>query len=315
MDDTLQQLATALQADEGLHAYVLIDPLWGDPLDRTLAEDEGCTLAPIKQPVPPAPAWDETSWPYLVAWRPFATLTLEASYRAALAEQADPAHDPLHGFAIGGWLLSRHDAPVLARHLGHIAVLRPPTRYARWSDRRVLEWLWPALDEARQASLLGPVEAWWTLDRCGQLVSRRADAAAREAASPHGAHPLLVDDAVIRQLDGFRHGQYLIDAWLRTAPEPGHYLHHVMQLLADARALGVGRLANLLLFAAYAAQLHPRIGRHPRVIEAVRQAAQGQRTLAEALAALDDPDSVARIRHELSHGFDALPPRAAQHGG
>ncbi|WP_022974774.1 DUF4123 domain-containing protein, partial [Xanthomonas maliensis] len=92
-----------------------------------------------------------------------------------------PSDEAEAGFTIGGWLLidKQVDPVALAHHLSRCIQLPVAgdggRRVLRWNDRRVMEWMWPALSREQRAALLGPVSSWIALDRRNNLVIYQAD--------------------------------------------------------------------------------------------------------------------------------------------
>jgi hypothetical protein len=302
----LQQLGEALQADDRLHAYILIDPLWDDPMDMELVAMEGCSVSTIPTKGPGLVDYGEATYPRLIAWRPQAVDTLRASLHAALREQAPPTHENLKAFAMGGWLLSAENAATVARHLSRSYSVHLKTwTSARWGDRRLLEWMWPVMEPIQQAALLGPVVAWWALNRHGNLVVRTPPEGVER-----GTLPLLLEEPVqLRQWQRFQHSQQLIRAWCQLTREvDSPYMKRVSELMDDALPFGITNLQDLTLLCAYAAQVHPRIARHPAFVQKVMKAKEAGLSLAEALENIPDPEGWNAMREELNQSQWPLTP-------
>lgn len=300
IDVVMQSLSETLQADDALRAYILVNPFWGNPMDAAVVAMEGCATytIPLKSSLSREPDVGEDTYPRLIAWRPQAVATMHQSLIAAIREQTPPAQE--RAFAIGGWLLSTQQPEVLVRHFQRVMMAGLPGEvvYARWGDRRLLEWMWPALDNEQRSRLLGPIHAWWTLDRAGRLVERR---------KPEGfADPSTTMNFRARNLARrwyrFRHAQQLIRGWLELCDQPDpEYLDHVSALMDDAATLDIIHIQELSLLCAYAAQVHPRIARHPRLGQLIQQARAMPLTLHEALETMPDPEGWNTLRHELDH--------------
>jgi hypothetical protein len=242
--------------------------------------------------------YGEDTYPRLIGWRPQAVATLHQSIIAAIAEQTPPAHE--RTYAIGGWLLSPHGPDALVHHFQRVMLTHLPEQitYARWGDRRLLEWMWPVLDDKQRSLLVGPIHAWWSLDRLGELVERRKPEGFPDVHAPM----LFREHELARRWHRFRHGQQLIRSWLENTERPdSKYLDHVSTLIDDAFRLDITNIQELSLICAYAAQVHPRIMRHPRLVDLIRKARETQTTLQEALAVIPDPEGWDAMRHELQH--------------
>ena len=78
-----------------------------------------------------------------------------------------------------GILASTLDAPALRQHLRPYLVARTPDSLEwplRWADARVLPGLLDALDAPQRKHLLGPLAAWWSTQRNGELARWTGDA-------------------------------------------------------------------------------------------------------------------------------------------
>lgn len=65
-----------------------------------------------------------------------------------------------------GVLFASVDARILVRHLAQLGYQRAPdgqARLLRYQDPRVLQRVWPALNEAQKQAWLGPIRSWWSL--------------------------------------------------------------------------------------------------------------------------------------------------------
>jgi hypothetical protein len=300
IDALLQRLGETLQADDAFRAYILVNPFWGNPMDVEMVTLEGCTTftIPLKSPLSREPDFGEQTYPRLITWRPQAVATLHQSIIAAMQEQTPPAQE--RAFAIGGWFLSTQEPDVVVRHFQRVMVALLPGQgaYARWGDRRLLEWMWPVLDEEQRSRLMGPIHAWWTLDRVGRLVERRKPEGFPDAMAPLNFQPR----DLARRWYRFRHAQLLIRNWLDLCEsEDPKYLEHVSALMDDAAALDVTNIQDLSLICAYAAQVHPRIARHPRFQHLIQKAKETNLALHQALETIPDPEGWNTMRHELDH--------------
>lgn len=302
MLDTLQrQLNKALFAQEERRAWLLIDAMHRDVRDclrgAEISDDDIHLVALARDDIP------EERSPHLVAIDARTVERLRASLAAALNEQGDPDAEKAHGFAVGGWLVSATPVHVLARHLS--LCMKPRLadvgrKYFRWADRRVLEWMWPALEDKEKSALLGPIEQWWTLDRCGALIEHRA--------------PTISPDHLPWQLSAttWRHGQdcelvqALLRGWQYFHPQlPADYLERARQAVRAVRTLGLVEPAEIVLVATYVLQVHPCLCEHPLLRQAVHAAETQSRPLIEVLADIPDPDGWNRMRDELNQAVVA----------
>jgi len=294
------RLGELLQADEHLHAYILLDPMLREPLDERLLDDCGALVKSI--PVRHSSLRDDQC-PRLISLRPQAVDLLDASLRAAENEQSDPSREVEAGFAIGGWLLSAVGIDEVARHLARImgacSAQGAGRRYVRLADRRVFEWLWPLLDGEQRAILLGPVTSWVTLDRCGGGVPYTLDQPRIQA---YTGASLALTAAQWSRLQQCELIQAMIRGWRQFATSlPADYLTHAANAVDAAQGLGLSNQRDILLLGAYQLQVHPRLCTHPRVIEVVAGAVDGNIPLFVALESIPDPDGWDAIRKQLQH--------------
>ncbi|MBE1161104.1 DUF4123 domain-containing protein [Dyella acidiphila] len=310
-----QQLAESLLTGESRQAYLLLDPMLADLLENLRPEHSECQVFTIPLGRDDIP---EERYPRLVKLHPHAVEVVHASLELALAEQAVPDVERDLGFGIGGWLTSDMEPEVLVRHLSACMRQMQPgssaTRYVRWADRRVFEWMWMALDADNRARLLGPIMSWWTLDRCGKLVDHNVEL------STYRSFPLVRfslqashwADAAFCELV-----QAVLRGWRQFAPQlPPDYLSKAAQAAKGARNLGLVDIPEIVLVSAYALQIHPRLAEHPRVRELVRQSREQSRPLMDVLAEVPDPQGWNAIRDELDgagHTGDSIY-RSSRHG-
>lgn len=297
MDDLIRTLGEHLQESEGCQAYILIDPMLREPFEPELLEAAGCRVYRI--PVQRL-EHEPDKWPRLYSWHPTAAHVLAATVKASLDEQSDPVRESRNGFAFGGWLLSTAPTNELVAHFRRVMQLRQPgggPRYFRWFDRRVLEWLWGVLSTDQQDQLLGPITAWWSLDRRGALVERKSSATGDTKVQPFAL--------TVEQWAHAHNGevvQAMLRGWQRFSEElPADYLERATEAVIAAQALGLQRQQDILLLGAYALQVHPRICEHPTIRQAVAQAAQQDGALGRALADIPDPSGWDEIRQDLEN--------------
>ncbi|MGJ7605067.1 DUF4123 domain-containing protein [Variovorax sp. LT1R20] len=294
LERLVRQLGETLQADDMLSAYVLVDPMLREPFSEDLpqAESRDVWTIPVHHPL-----LKPEQRPRLIHLHPHDTHLLEASLALALSEQADPDTEGEQGFALGGWLLCAAPADALVRHLarcmnGGLSNEATP-RLIRWADRRVMEWMWPALTPNQQAGLLGPMQCWCSLDRCGRLM--------RYEIAP----------GVVLESPSFSAGQWahagsneavqdLLRGWLRFAGAlPEDYLQQASEVARTVISAGLSNRQDRVLLGAYVLQIHPRLITHPIVHSAIARALRGEVTLAQALDDIPDPEGWNAIRDEL----------------
>jgi hypothetical protein len=293
-ESLVRQLGEALQADETLSAYLLVDPMLREPFAVDWLQEESRDVWPV--PVRHLQIKDRQR-PRLIHLHSHDTHLLEASVALAITEQSDPDAESQQGFAFGGWLLTNASGDELARHLARCMqpTLMPKARNTllRWADRRVLEWMWPVLTARQKAGLLRSIPRWYVLDRCGELVCYEA-----QANVPPQALSFSADQwAHAQQNEAV---QDLLRGWLRFAGAlPADYLRRAAQAAGAVIATGLTNRQDRVLLGAYILQVHPQLTSHPALHSAVDRALGGGVTLAQALEGIPDPEGWDTIRAEL----------------
>lgn len=283
----MSRIQASLREAESLHGYVLVDPYLREPLAEHLPMPGGREVVPI--PVASA-SLAEDQRPRLICFDRDDIALIDASVRAACDEQRDPHDEAVRGFTVGGWLMSSLPPEIVAAHLARVMVSPRPRvgrKYMRWADRRVLEWMWPALNDRQRSDLLGPIAAWHTLDRRATLVDRtppiRFDV--------HASRPTFfaLDDAQWSRVDRCATVQDLIRGWCVFERDlPADYLNRADAAVADAQALGLTQVADIVLLGAYVLQIHPALCTHAHLIELVKSALGDRASLSERLGAVGD---------------------------
>lgn len=286
-----QEIAEALQAQMDasrgerpaavLHALVdgaLAPDAWAWSRSRNI----GLSLCPPHAIVQPDEQW---ALPLLL---PLATGAAGANRMylrktAAWALQADAAT----------WVLT--DLPVerLARGLAarQLAVLPQDMRASlRFADARVLPVLHALLHEDQAVAFFGGIQAWWYVDRAGDLQALRLPALPRPGgtAAPEDVPPLVLDqrqeaallqaaevDAVIALL--MQH-----DARAAAMDRPQRFAFVAAQLQA-ARRWGIAAPMDQALYCMAAMQLGAGFDQAPAWTAALQEVLEGRSTLAQAL--------------------------------
>ena len=303
LETLVRTLGEHLQAEDGQHGYLLVDPMLREPLADIDLLASGCEVFPIPIDLPQL---DKDQWPRLIKLKPSAVEVLSASVAMALSEQSTAERESRAGMAIGGWLRSAAEPRALVRHLQALMLPVEPRvgrRYLRLADRRVLEWLWPVFSPLQRKAWLGQITQWWRLDRRGELALVTAESV--ESADVHG-EALHLTAAQWARLHDCELAQQMLRGWSSFAELlPTDYVRQIERALMSVRSLGLTESADIVLMSAYQLQIHPGLCNHPRVAELVRMAKSSDMPLHEALAEIPDPEGWDRIRHELT--ADGLP--------
>ncbi|RQS37407.1 hypothetical protein DIE03_02335 [Burkholderia sp. Bp8992] len=286
---TTSRIQAALRKEDSLRGYLLVDPYLREPLAEHLP-------MPGEREVVPIPVASESlldhQHPRLICFDHDDVELIEASVQAACDEQSDSHDEVVRGFTVGGWLVSTLPPEIVAVHLARVMVSPRPRvgrKYVRWADRRVLEWMWPALNDLQRSDLFGPITAWHVLDRNAELVERIPPAAFDPYASRSRATFFALDDAQWSRVDRSAMVQDLLRGWCVFERElPDDYLNQADAAVADAQALGLTQVADIVLLGAYVLQIHPALCKHARVIELVKSTLSDRASLSERLGAVGD---------------------------
>ena len=187
------------ELDLALPAWILVDPILGEPLGFAL--DPEASRSELR-------ALRERQWqrsvslielsteidlpkhlqPYLVELDDRDDPWIAESLALALEERASARARGLAGtgraaLRIGGWIRGNLDAADVAAHLATMARLRPPTgmtsaRYLRVADPQTLDLLHGIFGADELAGAIGPLRQWIWLDACGRLERIEAHDAA-----------------------------------------------------------------------------------------------------------------------------------------
>ncbi|WP_155640404.1 DUF4123 domain-containing protein [Burkholderia pseudomultivorans] len=293
------QIQASLRKEDSLSGYLLVDPYLREPLDEHLPMLAEREIVPI--PVASASLLEHQR-PRLICFDHDDTELIGASVRAACDEQRDPHDEVVCGFTVGGWLISRLPPEIVAVHLARVMISPRPQvgpKYVRWADRRVFEWIWPALNDRQRSDLLGPIAAWHVLDRRTALVERTPPT----GFDAHGSRSTFfaLDAAQWDRVDRCATVQDLLRGWCVFERElPDDYLNRADAAVADAQSLGLTRGADIVLLGAYVLQIHPALCKHAHVIELVKSALSDRASLSERLGAVGD-DMWDAMRLELEH--------------
>lgn len=307
LEQRTRQLGEALQADDFVSAYLLIDPMLREPLDLDLIKSRGCEVIPV--PVK-HPSIQEDQRPQLVQLRPQDADVLSGSIEAALDEQLEPDRERAEGFSIGGWILSQESAAIIAKHLARVMdqclVDGIGRKYMRWADRRVFEWMWPELKETQQDALLGPCIARYTLDRNGVIQVYKRESI--EQASTK----LTLTSAQWARATNCELAQEILRGWTQfRADLPEDYLEQAENAVTAAQSLGLKTETDIVLLAAYQLQIHPLLCRHPAIKSQVARALQNSLPLSDLLEEIPDPQGWDDIRKDLEVASPSYQSRAA----
>lgn len=238
---------------------IWVNPAQFDPFETVPLVLERRVRVPINHP-----RFDVGLAPYLVP------LDLSASPDAELFEDSvKRAWDAwtieslkaFNGQPIAGWVITEEPALALARHWAwrcHLHTRSGSTKFIRFHDPSVREWLWPTFTEQQRHSLLGPSNTVLAIGR-GRTVLYHTRQAAPTATEVIPS--LALDERQWTQLDDYATVHAAWVEWLTVAENQGNYTtgweQDVLKALSNASRYGVTDARDRELFALHALQLGP----------------------------------------------------------
>ncbi|WP_320534205.1 DUF4123 domain-containing protein [Robbsia andropogonis] len=247
-----------------MRCLLVIDPTQNDPAadgSRLLASLSRIDLTIDHEAVSPA------HYPYLLE------LDLESTAGAdALAQSVELAFDDRRpqamaegmGQRIGGWLATTAAPQEVASHCSRMMLQRDDRDrlcLLRFYDPRAFALLWHVLSPVQQQSLLGPIQAWHTLDASAMPVSRlntmgrrdefELDAAQWQAIHRHG----IVNRALA------------LHAYDQDRQPHQHEVDVAVAAAARARQYGLIDEEDEVKFVSHALAWHPEFDLHPKVLQ------------------------------------------------
>ncbi len=256
---------------EYLHKYLYDNAdskclLWVNPAQvDSFAENERVQEARVRVPIN-HPRFDVSVGPYLVP------LNLSASADADIFRDsvkfAWDAWDinSLHSLAgqpIGGWVVSKSDAKALAAHWAmrcHVHRRSDLTKFLRFHDPSVREWLWKSLNAVQRRALLGPASSIFSIGRGLNLINQHCETSS-SALQVDSFAALVLSDGQWHQVEDYAtvHAAWL--AWIE-AHEDGATVNQqcgweqaIFGALAHATDYGIVDAQDRELFARHALQL------------------------------------------------------------
>lgn len=292
-----------------MHCLLVVDPSQRDPVS---SGSQTFASLPKTDVVIDHEAVSPTQYPYLLELdlqSDSGVFALQESVQLARVDRRPQSMAEGLGQRIGGWLASSASPSEVAAHFSRIALQRDDQDrlcLLRFYDPRAQALLWPALFPAQRHALLGPIQAWHTLDAGAAPVThlntmgRRGDfkleAAQWQAIHRHG----IVNRAL---------ALHAYD--LNRQPRP-HEVDAAVAAAARAHRYGLTDEEDEVAFVGHALAWHPEFDLHPRVLQLLGSRADGDFYVAR----IDEltPDDIAELRqggwHERLRASDNAGRRA-----
>ncbi|MEK6418411.1 MAG: DUF4123 domain-containing protein [Burkholderia gladioli] len=247
-----------------MRCLLVIDPAQKDPLadgDPLFAGLSRIDVAIDHEAVSP------DQYPYLLELDPES-----AAGAAALARSVELAFEDRRpqsmaeglGQRIGGWLATTAAPKEVAAHCSRTMLQRDDQDrlcLLRFYDPRAFALLWPLLSHVQQQSLLGPIQAWHTLDAGARPVSRlntmgrrddfELDAAQWQAIHRHG----IVNRALA------------LHAYDQDRQPYQHEVDVAVAAALRACRYGLSDEEDEVTFVSHALSWHPEFDLHPKVLQ------------------------------------------------
>ncbi|HDR9483959.1 TPA: DUF4123 domain-containing protein [Burkholderia aenigmatica] len=282
-----------------MRCLLLVDPSQRDPLADDAGDNPLSADLPKTDVVIDHEAVSPTHYPYLLEL----DLKTESDV-AALAESARLAFEDRRpqsmaeglGQRIGGWLASSASAREVAAHCSRLALQnddRGRLCLVRFYDPRSQALLWPLLAPAQQHALLGPIQAWHTLDAGAATITRMNTVGRRD--------DFVLDDAQWQaiQCHGIVNRALALHAYDLDRQPKQHEVDAAVAASLRARRYGLTDEEDEVAFVGHALSLHPEFDLHPRVLQILGSRADGD-LYTERIDELTS-DEIAEIRQGIWH--------------
>ncbi|MEK6354970.1 MAG: DUF4123 domain-containing protein [Burkholderia cenocepacia] len=258
-----------------VRCLLLIDPSQRDPLANDAGDKPVFADVPKTDVIIDHDAVSPSHYPYLLELdlkTEVGVAALEESARLAFEDRRPQSMAEGLGQRIGGWLASSASVREVAAHcsrlllqnddLGRLCLLR-------FYDPRSQALLWPLLAPAQQHALMGPIQAWHTLDAGAVPVARMNTTGRREDFVLEGAQWQAIH----------RHGivnrALALHAYDLDRQPKQHEVDAAVAAALRARRYGLTDEEDEVAFVGHALSLHPEFDLHPRVLQILGGRADG----------------------------------------
>jgi len=258
-----------------MRCLLLVDPSQRDPLADDAGDKPVFADLPKTEVVIDHDAVSPSHYPYLLELdlkTEAGVAALEESARLAFEDRRPQSMAEGLGQRIGGWLASSATVGEVAAHCSRL-VLQNDDRgrlcLLRFYDPRSQALLWRVLAPVQQHALLGPIQAWHTLDAGAVPVTRTntmgrrndfaLDAIQWQAIHSHG----VVNRALA------------LHAYDLDRQPKQHEVDAAVAAVLRARRYGLTDEGDEVVFVGHALSWHPEFDLHPRVLQILGSRADG----------------------------------------
>ncbi|MEV9638806.1 DUF4123 domain-containing protein [Burkholderia pseudomallei] len=282
-----------------VRCLLLIDPSQRDPLANDAGDKAVFADLPKTDVVIDHGAVSPSHYPYLLELdlkTEVGVAALEESARLAFEDRRPQSMAEGLGQRIGGWLASSAAAGEVAAHCSRL-VLQNDDRgrlcLLRFYDPRSQALLWRVLAPVQQHALLGPIQAWHTLDAGAVPITRvntvgRRDDFALDAAQWQAVH-----------CHGIVNRALALHAYDLDRQPKQHEVDAAVAASLRARRYGLTDEEDEVAFVGHALSLHPEFDLHPRVLQILGGRAEGD-LYTERIGELTSHE-IAEIRQGIWH--------------
>ncbi|ARK51885.1 hypothetical protein BOC36_00805 [Burkholderia pseudomallei] len=258
-----------------MHCLLLVDPSQRDPLADDAGDRSSFVDLPKTDVVVDHEAVSPTHYPYLLELdlnTDSGVAALEASVQLAFEDRRPQSMAEGLGQRIGGWLASSASVREVAAHCSRLSLQNDDLGrlcLLRFYDSRSQALLWPLLAPAQQHALLGPIQAWHTLDAGAVPVARMNTTGRREDFVLEGAQWQAIH----------RHGivnrALALHAYDLDRQPKQHEVDAAVAAALRTRRYGLTDEEDEVAFVGHALSLHPEFDLHPRVLQILGGRADG----------------------------------------
>ncbi|MBB3258958.1 hypothetical protein F4827_003827 [Paraburkholderia bannensis] len=283
-----------------MHCLLVIDPSQRDPAAVDAAGNQSFADLPVTAIVVDHDAISPTHCPRLLELdlqTDAGVVALEESVRLAFSDRRPQSMAEGRGQRIGGWLASAASPGEIAAHCSRLLLQRDDRDHLcllRFYDSRAQALLWPMLSPQQQHALLGPIQAWHTLDAGARPVTRVNTQGRREdfALEPEQWPAIHGHGIVNRAL-----ALYAYDRNRQPLPRE---VEAAAAAAVRARRYGLIDEEDEVVFVCHALNWHPEFDLHPKVLQILGSMTEGD-LYAGQIAELT-PEEIEEIRQGNWHG-------------
>ncbi|WP_179405382.1 DUF4123 domain-containing protein [Burkholderia guangdongensis] len=282
-----------------MRCLLLVDPSQRDPLADDAGDNPFFADLPKTDVVIDHEAVSPAHYPYLLELdlkTDHGVAALEESVRLAFEDRRTQSMAEGLGQRIGGWLAASASRGEVAVHCSRLALQNDDQGrlcLLRFYDPRAQALLWPLLTPVQQHALLGPIQAWHTLDAGAVPVTRMNTTGRRDD---------LVLDAAQWQVihcHGIVNRALALHAYDLDRQPKQHEVDAAVAAALRARRYGLTDEEDEVVFVGHALSWHPEFDLHPRVLQILGSRVDGD-LYAECIDELT-PDEILEIRQGTWH--------------